>query len=131
MSPAEEQNTLDTLAGVSSDSDDIAETISTSNFQQTTPQVINNMKSMTEEIIEKRVTFAQQKLLASLKAKHELLSKTSFAQPITTSLHTLEAHLDTTLCSAIDSMPTFKEDAEKLKQDLDTSLDEAINTYSE
>ncbi|KAJ5569089.1 hypothetical protein N7450_011575 [Penicillium hetheringtonii] len=201
---------IDTITQKSSETNDIAKSISVTNFFSTTPQMINNFKDIIEtvtqditamnnkrslqarqecldvtnveqciqdlgEIIEdpseilgkKRNGFARnianimilykiarqdtsyseidqqavcnsfrsfvmvhQELLKTVIGKHGLLSLTPFTQPIAAVLRTLEGGVDTIAFGIIDSVPYCSQDATQNKNSLDSTLGDAIDTYS-
>lgn len=61
--------------------------------------------------------------------KHGLLSLTPFTQPVASVLRTLEGGVDTIAFSIIDDVPTCAQDATQNKNSLDSTLNDAINTY--
>lgn len=72
-----------------------------------------------------------QELLSTVIGKHGLLSLTPFTQPIAQVLRTLEGGVDTIAFDIINEVPTCAQDATQNKNSLDSTLTDAINTYSD
>lgn len=71
-----------------------------------------------------------QELLKTVIGKHGILSLTPFTQPIAAVLRTLEGGVDTLAFGIIDSVPGCAQDATQNKNNLDSTLGDAIDTYS-
>lgn len=71
-----------------------------------------------------------QQLLNTVIGKHGLLSLTPFTQPIAAVLRTLEGGVDHIAFDIIDAVPNCAQDATQNKNSLDSTLGDAIDTYS-
>lgn len=72
----------------------------------------------------------QQTLLSTVIGKHGLLSLTPFTQPIAHLLRALEASVDALAFGIIDVVPTCAQDATENQNSLDSTLNDAIETYN-
>lgn len=70
-----------------------------------------------------------QDLLRTVIGKHGLLSLTPFTHPVAAVLRTLEGGVDTIAFGIIDSVPTCAQDATQNKNNLDSTLSDAVDTY--
>lgn len=71
-----------------------------------------------------------QELLKTIIGKHGILSLTPFTQPIAAVLRTLEGVVDTLAFGIIDTVPTCAQDATQNKNNLDSTLQDAQDTYN-
>lgn len=71
-----------------------------------------------------------QELLKTVIGKHGILSLTPFTQPIAAVLRTLEGVVDTLAFGIIDTVPTCAQDATQNKNNLDSTLQDAQDTYN-
>ena len=68
-------------------------------------------------------------LLATVIGKHGLLEQTPFTQPLAQVLRVLEGGVDTLAFSVIDDVPTCADESTQQKNNLDQSLQDAVETY--
>ncbi|EEU46716.1 uncharacterized protein NECHADRAFT_123303 [Fusarium vanettenii 77-13-4] len=157
IAPSDIVKTLETVTDLSSDTNDIAKTI-TNPVQIFTavPKLIGSFKDIIgtvtnaismlgdlpddpkfpesgqSEICEAFTGFVKvhQNLLETIIGKEGLLSNTPFTAPIAAVLRVLENIVDKVAFTIIGTVPTCADGAKKDLQDLDETLGKTIDTYS-
>ncbi|KAI8721737.1 hypothetical protein NCS52_00316000 [Fusarium sp. LHS14.1] len=157
IAPSDIVKTLETVTDLSSDTNDIAKTItnpvqiftavpkligSFKNIITTVTDAISMLgdlpedtdfpKSGQSEICEAFTGFVKvhQNLLETIIGKKGLLSSTPFTAPIAAVLRVLEGVVDKVAFTIIGTVPTCEESAKKDLEALDKTLGETIDTYS-
>ncbi|UPK96857.1 hypothetical protein LCI18_007792 [Fusarium solani-melongenae] len=157
IAPSDIVKTLETVTDLSSETNDIAKTISNPvQIFTAVPKLINSFreiittvtgaismlgdlpedpgfpKSGQSEICEAFTSFVKvhQNLLETIIGKNGLLSSTPFTAPIAAVLRVLEGVVDKVAFTIIGAVPTCAEGAKKDLDDLDETLSKAIDIYS-